>query len=336
MSVSANDFSYSYECTIAGTTVTVDLLTEAALPTAPVALAEQIMVDQLLSPNEAGYFEEMDTTLTGFTYYGAFSQGSVSAVVVQTTDGDFVYANGSLLDLDGTADDSLEVTGVDNVSNYVLCFRSGTEISTPQGNRRVEDLRVGDLVNVVGKSPQEVRWIGRQFRVIDTTRRHTPVVIRAGALEDGVPSQDLYLSPDHAILIEGLLVTARSLVNNSSISWCDSIGEPIAYFHIELDAHELLIANNTLAESYLDEVPRSHFDNWQEWVELDREVMVGEGLPYLRVKSRRQLPEKLKSEVDKRIGVNGGLISGGVGGAGGTATGNGGANANQGAAGANY
>ena len=107
---------------------------------------------------------------------------------------------------------------------------------------------------------------------------------------------------------------------------------PVTY-HIELDSH-IFIANNTLAESYLDEVPRSRFDNWREWVDLGREPMSGEGLPYLRVKSRRQLPDKLKSEVDKRIGINGRLISGGVGGACGTATGSGGANANQGAAGA--
>ena len=301
-----NDFLYSYECIVSGTDLTIDLATESGLttptvtPTTPtVALAEQTFTDGQLSPTELGYFEGSDPGTTGFTYVGTFTQGAVIGVVVATVDGFFVYTDGILTDTDGTSD-GFNVTTYSGTTDYVLCFCSGTEIATPAGVQKIEDLRIGDVVDVIGKAPQEIRWIGRQLRMIDRSKVNTPIKVNAGALDEGVPSKDLFVSPDHAILIDGLLVTARSLVNNESITWVDRIGELVEFFHIELDNHELLIANNTPAESFLDEIPRSYFDNWREWTELNRETMSCEPLPYLRVKSRRQLPSKIFSAITDR------------------------------------
>jgi hypothetical protein len=294
-----NDFLYSYECSVTGTDVTILTGTQSALPTSPVALAEQTFVNGELSGTELGYFEGTDSSTTGFTYVGTFTQGGVIGVVVQTSDGFFVYSDGILTDGDGTSDGET-VTTFDNATAYVLCFCGGTEIATPSGIQKIEDLRIGDLVEVVGKAPQEIRWIGRQLRMIDHSKVNTPIKVNAGALSEGVPSKDLFVSPDHAIFFDGLLATARSLVNNDSVTWVDEIGELVEFFHIELDNHELLIANNTPAESFLDEIPRSHFDNWREWVELNRQTMSCEPLPYLRVKSRRQLPSKIFSAIADR------------------------------------
>ena len=44
-----------------------------------------------------------------------------------------------------------------------------------------------------------------------------PVCIAAGAFGENVPARDLFVSPDHAISIDGGLVPVRLLVNGASI-----------------------------------------------------------------------------------------------------------------------
>ena len=135
----------------------------------------------------------------------------------------------------------------------VACFRHGTRILTTRGDTAVEDLQAGDLVFTVDGEAVPVKWIG--YRQIDCARHHRPVDvwpvrIRAGAFGSGVPVRDLWLSPDHAVFFAGKLIPIRYLVNGRTI-----VQEPCAsvtYFHIELAQHDILLANNTPAESYLE------------------------------------------------------------------------------------
>ena len=81
--------------------------------------------------------------------------------------------------------------------------------------------------------------------------------IAASAFGGGLPHRDLWLSPDHAVLVDGALVPARCLVNGASIA-----AEPradIRYFHVELAAHGVLVAEGLPAESYLDTGNRAAF-----------------------------------------------------------------------------
>ena len=64
------------------------------------------------------------------------------------------------------------------------------------------------------------------------------------------PNTDLYLSPGHAILVAGALVTAGSLVNGSSIRSATEIAEP-DYLHLELDESDLLYVHGVACESYV-------------------------------------------------------------------------------------
>ena len=101
----------------------------------------------------------------------------------------------------------------------LLCFMRGTMIRTPEGESPVEALKCGDLVMTTDGRAMPVRWIGRQTvsSIFGDPLRFRPIRIKAGALGEGVPARDLLLSPDHAILLEGVLVQAGALVNGTSI-----------------------------------------------------------------------------------------------------------------------
>ena len=157
--------------------------------------------------------------------------------------------------------------GTDVVSN-VACFAAGTRILTGGGEVAVEALRIGDLVATVNSGRlARIAWIGHT--VIDLSRhpqpdRVTPVRIEADAIAPGMPHRDLLLSPDHAVHLDGRLLPAHLLINGTSIR-----REPpqarfecrIAYFHIELDRHAILLADGLPAESYLYTGNRTSFAN---------------------------------------------------------------------------
>jgi hypothetical protein len=108
-----------------------------------------------------------------------------------------------------------------------------------------------------------VRWIGH--RRLDL-RRHPepaavqPVRILAHAFAQGQPRRDVLLSPDHALLFDGMLIPARLLMNSMMIrqerNW-----RTISYFHVELDTHDVLLAEGLAVESYLDTGNRGMFEN---------------------------------------------------------------------------
>jgi hypothetical protein len=149
----------------------------------------------------------------------------------------------------------------------VVCFAEGTRIVTPNGEDAVENLRAGDMVLAMrdGQAGFEpLRWVG--FMNIAVPRntamaaKTAPILIKAGALAPGMPARDLRVSPDHAMEIDGHLIPAKHLVNGESIiqeTWC----RRVRYFHLELEAHGLLLSEGTWSESYLDDGNRHAFNN---------------------------------------------------------------------------
>jgi hypothetical protein len=149
----------------------------------------------------------------------------------------------------------------------IVCFAEGTRIVTPNGEDAVENLRAGDMVLAMrdGQAGFEpLRWVG--FMDVAVPRNATmaaktaPILIKAGAIAPGMPARDLRVSPDHAMEVDGHLIPAKHLVNGSSIIqeiWC----KRVRYFHLELEAHGLLLSEGTWSESYLDDDNRHAFNN---------------------------------------------------------------------------
>ena len=182
------------------------------------------------------------------------------------------------------------------------CFMAGTLIRTPEGEVAVETLKRGDMVATFDGRAMSVAWIGRQTisaRFADPLRV-LPVRIKAGALGDNLPARDLLLSPDHALLIDDVLVQAGALVNGMSIVREADVPQTFTYYHVELDDHSLVLAENTPAETFIDNVDRMAFDNWQEHEALYRDGKALVEMPYPRAKAHRQVPKAIRDRLAER------------------------------------
>ena len=148
------------------------------------------------------------------------------------------------------------------ITETIACFVRGTLIATPTGDMPVEAIEPGILVSLARGGASPVRWIGRR-RLRPAASRDPasvqPVAVAPGALGDGVPNRELRLSPEHAVFIGGLLVPVGLLVNGRSIVRLDV--DAVEYFHVELDGHDVILAEGAPAESYLDTGNRSIFAN---------------------------------------------------------------------------
>jgi len=143
-----------------------------------------------------------------------------------------------------------------------------------------------------------VKWIGRQTIAtrFGLAERILPVQIKAGALGGGLPRRDLRLTADHALLIDGVLVNAGALVNGVTVTWLQpqSLGATYTVYHVETENHDVILAEGTPAETYIDHVGRQAFDNYAEYVALYGEDRTICEMPYPRVSTARMLPGHLR------------------------------------------
>lgn len=137
----------------------------------------------------------------------------------------------------------------------IPCFVAGTRIRTPEGQRPVETLQPGDLVETLDRGPQPLRWIGQ--RRVPATGALAPVAIRANAF--GAHGR-LMVSPQHRILVrdamaellfgEGdVLVAAKDLVDGRAVRRIE--GGEVTYVHLLFDRHEVVFSEGLATESFL-------------------------------------------------------------------------------------
>ncbi len=194
-----------------------------------------------------------------------------------------------------------QLQDIDTGVTMPLCFLAGTLIATSHGEMPIEQLSVGQMVKTADGRFAPVRWVGRQT----VSRRFAreaklPVRVRAGAFDDNVPSRDLLLSAQHALLVDGVLVNAGTLVNGTSIVREYDVPETFTYYTVELDEHCLILAENTPAESFVDNVDRDHFDNWDEHEALYPAGKVVAEMELPRAKAYRQVPKRVRERLEAR------------------------------------
>lgn len=141
------------------------------------------------------------------------------------------------------------------------CFTPGTLIATRKGERRVEDLQVGDRVITRDNGLQEIRWIGQHALTARDQQKATdlsPVLIEAGALGEGLPERDFLVSPEHKILVSNdktalhfedneVFVAAKDLTDMKGVDVIEV--SQTSYIHLHFDDHEVILSNGTWSES---------------------------------------------------------------------------------------
>ncbi|MGC1494701.1 MAG: Hint domain-containing protein [Sulfitobacter sp.] len=254
------------------------------------------------------------TDLFGGNFTGAlalhanFNSGTWAATFHRTTGANVVHTNlTGVQTLSATAGTYTHITFTNSNTTAgmnlysltaagVTCYCAGTRISTPDGTVDVENLVPGDVVVTADGGTSTVKWLGRQpvNTQFSNPAKINPIQITAGALGKGVPLRDLYVSPDHAIALDGMLINASVLVNGSSIYQVANMPQDgFTYYHVETDAHELILAEGVAAESYLDIPDRSAFVNGAD--RAGAPAIKEMDIP--RISSRRLLPDAIKVQL---------------------------------------
>ncbi|MEP1943224.1 MAG: cadherin-like domain-containing protein, partial [Sulfitobacter sp.] len=149
-----------------------------------------------------------------------------------------------------------------NIENIVPCFTPGTLIATPKGERKVEDLEVGDRIITRDNGMQEIRWVGRREmsgEELNAKEHLRPVLIQKGALGNDLPERDMMVSPQHRVLVANdktalyfeereVLVAAKHLTDLDGVDVVEV--SHTSYIHIMFDQHEVILSDGTWTESF--------------------------------------------------------------------------------------
>ena len=197
--------------------------------------------------------EDFDTLdLRGSTSEGGHMQ--ISYAAADRESGTVRY-----FDREGEAEGALTFREIEAV---VPCFTSGTLIATPLGECPVESLRVGDRVITRDNGMQQICWIGRRRFTAETltaSQKLSPILIRQGALGNGLPERDMAVSPNHRVLVvddkaalffeeREVLVAAKHLLERPGIHRLPSAAT--TYLHFMFEQHEVILSDGCWTESF--------------------------------------------------------------------------------------
>jgi T5SS/PEP-CTERM-associated repeat protein len=226
-------------------------------------------IDTALNDLAVGDMIEVLGTSVSSVMFGA------SSLTITTSDGpitfsDVVYAS-SPLTPDAYSASYDKSTGLEDITfTEVTCYVEGTKILTSRGEVAVESLRIGDSLKTLHAGEQKIKWIGTRSyggRFIEGNKAALPICIKRNAIENNIPARDLFVSPGHAICIDGVLVRAARLVNGVSVVQAERVSS-VTYYHIEMETHEIIFAENCPAETFIGEHFRQQFQNAAAFKEL--------------------------------------------------------------------
>ena len=217
--------------------------------------------DGVLSTGGADWFISTFVPYTGYTFD---FEGNIYAIFRDfRTDILFIPYNEADGDLGAFFDSTPGSTSAYTPAGAQVfnCFAIGTRIATPDGDRTIETIKPGDLV----------------------------------LTHDG-RSAPLTVTGDHALLFDDMLINAGTLVNGTTIRLLPLAGLPsmFNYWHVELEEHECIVANGVPAESFIDYVGRSGFDNYDKYLDLAGADRLIAEMPLPRVCAHRLVPPDLR------------------------------------------
>lgn len=145
---------------------------------------------------------------------------------------------------------------------FVPCFAAGTMILTATGEKPIEMLQVGDLLQTADHGLRPIRWIGRATVSADRIRSEpdlAPISIAASAMAPGLPQRPLRLSPQHRVLLRSsvaarmygsdeVLCPIKFAVKRAGVEADPQPGDTL-YIHLLMDAHEVIFAEGLPCES---------------------------------------------------------------------------------------
>ena len=239
-----------------------------------------ITLRQFYSPTQTNTWETQEINLQDPTAWVNAATGTApDQSTLTATLGDVTKL---IISLDGKS-------GTDNNTVYLddprlVCFTQDTMILTQQGERAIQDLAVGDKIWTHDHGYQSIRWIAstnvaqEKLALFENLR---PICFDVGSLGPGRPDRKLCVSPQHRMLVQSktvdhtfrspnVLVPAKHLCAHENI-WRDDTLQPVTYYHILFDSHEIIQANGALSKSLFTgaEARKTIPDAaWQELVTL--------------------------------------------------------------------
>jgi hypothetical protein len=265
----ANDATYQFSYTVSGQfDIDYDLVNQAGSVTGTLTFVNNTShVTTVDNPNASGNLYRLTSSVQGGQTVYDLQAGTPVFINIGWTGttatlGNYVFVtqlpDGNLW---STGDFGASPNASIPLSFSAVCFCAGTRIRTARGDIPVEELVVGDLVVTASNAQKPIRWLGhREVDCADAPAKIRPVRIAAHALGHDRPARDLHVSHDHAICFDILgevLIPAGALVNGATIRQLDA--ERVTYWHVELDEHDILLAENQPAESYIDTGNRAFF-----------------------------------------------------------------------------
>jgi len=183
------------------------------------------------------------------TYVGVTFYVTGGPAIFTPTDGQ-ILQNGTFVSSNGITPSTQIPVG----DLAPVCFAAGTWIETAKGARKIETLKVGDLIPTRDNGMQPILWIGQQ--TVAGSAEFAPVRFCKGAIGN---AHELLVSPNHRMLISGwraelffgedeVLVEAKHLLNGDTIHTLRC--ETVEYFHLLFADHEIISAAGVPTESY--------------------------------------------------------------------------------------
>ena len=200
---------------------------------------------------------------------------NITAVILQDTNGNTYWAPEATANSDQVAMsakgirsltlNSLEgnnysgLAGDRQTWNAVTCYLRGTMILTDRGERPIEDLVAGDLVQTRDNGLQPIRWIGASSGMAQG--KLAPIRIARDALGEGRPKRDLYVSRQHRMLLQSKIaermVGAQEVltpaIKLTTLAGVQEVATPrlVTYFHLLTERHEIIFAEGCQSETLL-------------------------------------------------------------------------------------